>query len=101
VDFYTIRIKELKNGNLQVRPDWRVGRSKDLMTRGGSFYAIWDEEKGLWSTDIYDVPRLVDEDLQRYARQCERDTGVDHSVATMESNSSRLWEEFQRYLTNN
>jgi energy-coupling factor transporter ATP-binding protein EcfA2 len=100
VDFYTIRIKELKNGNLQVRPDWRVGRSKDLMTRGGSFYAIWDEEKGLWSTDIYDVPRLVDEDLQRYARQCERDTGVDHSVATMESNSSRLWEEFQRYLRN-
>jgi energy-coupling factor transporter ATP-binding protein EcfA2 len=100
VDFYTIKIKELKDGSLQVRPDWRVGRSKDLMTRGGSFYAIWDEEAGLWSTEIYDVQRLVDEDLHNFARERERDTGVAHTVATMESNSSRLWDEFHRFLKN-
>ena len=100
MDFYTIIIREQKNGDLQVRPDWRVGRSKDLMTRGGAFYAVWDEERGLWSTEIYDVQRLVDEDLQRFALQCERDTGIPHRVATMESNSSRLWDEFQRFLRN-
>jgi energy-coupling factor transporter ATP-binding protein EcfA2 len=100
VDFYTIIVKELRDGSLQVRPDWRVGRSKDLMTRGGSFYAIWDEEQNLWSTDIYDVQRLVDEDLRAFARKRELDTGVAHSVATMESNSSRLWDEFHRYLKN-
>src|SRR5205085_11232152 len=52
-----------------IRPDWKVGRSFDLMTRGGSFYAIWDEERGLWSTDIYDVQRLVDADLMRFAEE--------------------------------
>ena len=44
MDFYTIVTKEEKDGTLRLRPDWRVGRSEDLMTRGGSFYAVWDEE---------------------------------------------------------
>lgn len=100
MDFYRIVVKELKDGTLQVRPDWRVGRSKDLMTRGGTFYAIWDEERGLWSTDIYDVQRLVDEDLHRAALELEKSTGAQHKVATLESNSTKLWDEFNRYLRN-
>lgn len=100
MDFYTIVVKELKDGTLQVRPDWRVGRSKDLMTRGGSFYAVWDEERGLWSTEIYDVQRLVDSDLHKYAREREIQTGFTHTVATLESNGTKLWDEFQRYLRN-
>lgn len=100
MDFYRIVITEKKDGTLQIRPDWKVGRSTDLMTRGGSFYAIWDEEKSLWSTDIYDVQRLVDEDLDRYARVQEKKTGLIYQVARMESNSSKLWDEFQHFLRN-
>jgi hypothetical protein len=100
VDFYKIIVKELKDGTLQVRPDWRVGRSKDLMTRGGSFYAVWDEERGLWSTEIYDVQRLVDADLQRYSEDQYRITGIPHTVATLESHGTKLWDDFQRYLRN-
>lgn len=100
MDFYTIVITEKKDGTLQIRPDWKVGRSKDLMTRGGSFYAIWDEEQSLWSTDIYDVQRLVDEDLARYADEQRKKTKMVYSVARMESNGTKLWEEFQRFLRN-
>lgn len=100
MDFYTIIVKEQKDGTLQIRPDWKVGRSKDLMTRGGSFYAIWDEEKSLWSTDIYDVQRLVDADLRRHAQEQEEITGVPHKVARIESNSTKLWDEFQRFMRN-
>lgn len=100
MDFYTKIIKEQKDGTLQIRPDWKVGRSSDLMTRGGSFYAIWDEEKGLWSTDIYDVQRLVDADLVKYAEEKRRRTGVVYTVARLESNSTKLWEDFQRYMRN-
>lgn len=100
MDFYTIVIKELKDGSLQIRPDWIVGRSKDLMTRGGAFYAIWDEEVGLWSTDIYDVQRLVDQDLTRLAKELELKNGVPYKVAKMESNNTRLWDEFQRFVRN-
>jgi len=100
VDFYTIVINEKKDGTLQVRPDWKVGKSKDLMTRGGSFYAIWDAERGLWSTDIYDVQRLVDQDLQDYADHLSKKHNVTYKVARMEVNSTKLWDEFQRFVRN-
>jgi Family of unknown function (DUF5906) len=100
VDFYNIVTTEKKDGTLQIRPDWIVGRSNDLMTRGGSFYAIWDEDLGLWSTDIYDVQRLVDGDLERHAKEQEEKTGFIYSVAKMRSNSTKLWDGFQHYLRN-
>lgn len=100
MDFYNIVINEKKNGTLQVRPDWKVGRSSDLMTRGGAFYAIWDEARSLWSKDIYDVARLVDEDLERFAKEKEAKTGLVYHVARMEVNSTKLWEEFQRFIRN-
>lgn len=100
MDFYTKIIKEQKDGTLQIRPDWKVGRSNDLMTRGGSFYAIWDEAKGLWSTEIYDVQRLVDADLINYAKEQQGLTGLVYHVARLESNGTKLWDEFQRYMRN-
>jgi energy-coupling factor transporter ATP-binding protein EcfA2 len=100
MDFYKIVIVEKKDKTLQVRPDWKVGRSDDLMTRSGSFYAIWDEERGLWSTDIYDVQRLVDQDLLRYSKHMEEKTGLAYSVAKLEDNSTKLWDEFQRFIRN-
>lgn len=100
MDFYNIVVVEKKDGTLQLRPDWKVGRSEDLMTRGGSFYAVWDEAKQLWSTDIYDVQRLVDADLQRYKEEQEAKTGLIYKVARMEHNSTKLWDEFQRYIRN-
>lgn len=100
MDFYNIFIDEKKDGTLQLRPDWKVGRSKDLMTRSGSFYAIWDEEAGLWSTDIYDVQRLVDADLDRFARVQEKKTGLLYTIARMEHDSSKLWDSFMRYIRN-
>ena len=99
MDFYNVVVKETKTG-LWIRPDFKIGRSKDLMTRGGSFYAIWDEEQGLWSTDIYDVQRLVDADLFDHQKRLEAETGAKYFVATMESNSTKLWDEFQRFLRN-
>ncbi len=100
MDFYTIITVEKKDGTLQIRPDWKIGRSDDLMTRGGSFYAIWDEEKGLWSKDIYDVARLVDADLVRHAEAEEARTGIVYRVARMSVDSTKLWDGFQRFLRN-
>ena len=67
MDFYQVKEREgRKKGCLEVYPDFRVVRSKDIMVRGNSFYALWDEEVGLWSTDEYDVPRLIDEDIKSH-----------------------------------
>ena len=57
MDFYRIKERSVKKGLVEIYPDFRICRSKDLMVRGKAFYAIWDEEAGLWSTDEYDVQR--------------------------------------------
>lgn len=99
MDFYVIKEKIPKRGVREIYPDFKVRRSKDLMVRGQRFYAIWDEEAGLWSTDEYDVQRLVDEDLYAYKKQiasrCEDDTIV---VKALGDFSSGSWEAFKKYI---
>ena len=72
MDFFTIKERNSKKGNLDLYPDYRVIRSKDLMVRGRSFYAIWNEEEQLWSTDEYDVQRLVDKEILEYKEKMEK-----------------------------
>lgn len=100
MDFYNISVAETKNGPLQVYPDWTIGRSKDLMVRGRSFYAIWDEQTKLWSTDEYDVQRLVDEDLHRYALEKKEKTGTDYKVKNLKSFNTKIWGTFRQYMMN-
>lgn len=100
MDFYQIIQKELKNGSLELSPDWTIGRSKDLMVRSRSFYAIWDEEKGLWSTDEYDVQRLVDADLRREAEKRKQENGVNYVVKDLRSFNTNVWTQFRKFMQN-
>ena len=100
MDFFQIRERSCKNGVVEIYPDFRVCRSKDLMVRGKSFYAIWDEEKGLWSTDEYDVQRLVDQELNEYAKKVESRYDGRIVVKRMSDFSSRSWSQFRQYLSN-
>ncbi len=97
MDFYRILVRETKEG-LEVYPDFIIGRSKDLMVHGRTFYAIWDEERGLWSRDEYDVQRLVDEDLKKEADRIKEKTGVWPTVKYMRSFNSNAWKEFRKFL---
>ena len=65
MDFYEIKERALKSGTTEVRPAWRVQRFKDLMVRGKSFYAVYNPETHFWSTDEYDLVRIVDADVAR------------------------------------
>ena len=104
MDFVRICSKEIekgaRKGDYEVYPDFRVGRSKDLMVRGRSFYAIWDEEAGLWSTDEYDVQRLVDQELEKEAERLKLEKGVDVKVKSLGSFGSNSWSQFRKYLQN-
>lgn len=97
MDFIDIKVVEKKQGLLEISPVFLVTRSTDLMVKGRSFYAVWDEEAGLWSTDDYDVQRLVDAKLRECADKYE---GISKSVKYMLAYDSGSWPMFQRYLTN-
>lgn len=69
VDFLIISTRTAKHG-VEVYPRFRLyPTSQDLMVRGGDFYAIWDEELGVWSTTEQDALRIIDRELDRYAEE--------------------------------
>ena len=65
-DFFRISTRTGKRGTVEIYPKFVIGKSDDLMIRGGDFYAVWLEELGVWSTDEQDVIRLVDSELDKY-----------------------------------
>ena len=58
--------KKSGNGPAEIYPVFVAKNSKDLMIRGGDFYAIWDERKGLWSKEQDDVVDLIDSELDAF-----------------------------------
>lgn len=69
MDFLWIAERVDKRGVTEIYPEFIVRKSSDLMIRGGDFYAVWDQEKGMWSTDEDDLNRLVDAELDAYAEK--------------------------------
>lgn len=67
LDFVTIATRPTKRGVVEIYPKFIIKKSADLMIRGGDFYAVWLEERGLWSTDEQDALQLIDRELDRYA----------------------------------
>lgn len=101
MDFYNIRVKREKDGTHLVYAEWIVDRRvKDLLVNHNSFQAIWDEEEGLWSTDEYDVQRLVDNDLYRFEKDYQEKTGAVTWVKSLKDWDSKAWSSFQRFLQN-
>ena len=99
MDFYQVATKEGKNA-IELYPDFVVGRSEDLMVRGQSFYAIWDEERGLWSQDEYDVQRLVDRELHIAAQERNAKNGQKYTVKNLRSFTYNSWLQYRRFIKN-
>jgi hypothetical protein len=93
MDFFKVATKDTRGG-VEVYPEFIVKKSKDLMVRGRSFYAVWDEEAGLWSRDDYRVAQLVDAELDAVASQKEGAT-----VKYMSNFSNGSWKRFKEFCT--
>ena len=68
IDFLMISTRSPKKNVIEIYPKFIIKRSSDLMIRGGDFYAIWLEEQGVWSTDEQDAIRIIDKELDAYAK---------------------------------
>lgn len=99
MDFFRVCQKESrkKGGPTEVYADYTVGRSKDLMVQGGAFYAVWNEERGLWSRDEYDVAILVDQKLREHVTKLEAE-GVECVPKYLTSFDNGRWEKFKKFI---
>ena len=73
VDFLMVSERLTKKGGLEVievYPKFKIKNpSEDLMIKGKDFYAVWNEQKGLWSTNEQDVIKIIDGELDHYAEE--------------------------------
>lgn len=92
MDFYVVKTKRTKEGTL-VYPDFIVKNSKDLLVKGRAFYAIWDEERGLYSRDEMDVARKIDKELWEKANE------IDAIPLLMASYESKSWTQYKQYVS--
>ena len=74
LDFLMVSTRSKKGGVTEVYPKFIINKSKDLMIRGGDFYAIWVEEKGFWSTDEQDALRLIDAEIRAKYEEIKGDS---------------------------
>ena len=82
VDFLVVAIKKV-GSNLCVYPKFRLyPKSKDLMTRGSDFYAVWLEDKGVWSTNEDDVMNIIDDALREYTDKYKKEHPEDAKKVT-------------------
>ena len=69
LDFLMISTRPGKRGIIEIYPRFIIKKSSDLMIRGGDFYAVWVDDRGLWSTDEQDAVDLIDRELDQYAEE--------------------------------
>ena len=105
IDFLMISSKLTNKGVYEITPNFRTyPKSKDLMIRGGDFYAIWIEEKHIWSTDEEDALMLIDQELDKYAKEHFRDTDSVSVLYLQNSTNGMIdkWHKFcQKQLRDN
>ena len=98
MDFLTVSAKVKKNGPTEIYPKFKIIDSSDLMIRGGDFYAVWVEERALWSTKEQDLIHLVDEEVRKYAEDYEaKHAGEEVIKMYMEDSESGIIDKWHRY----
>lgn len=97
LDFMTISTKAEKDGTLTIRPKFLVIKSKDLMTRGGDFYAIWVEKRGLWSKEEDDALELIDKELSEFKKEKEKTFAGNIQVHYIRDAETGIIDKWHRY----
>lgn len=99
VDFLLISTRAAKKGKrMEIYPKFIIKNpSKHLMIRGGDFYAIWLEERGLWSTNEQDAIDLIDRELDIYAQQHQNEYDEGFKVLHLWDAESGMIDVWHKY----
>ncbi|MDE6020533.1 MAG: hypothetical protein K2H01_06030 [Ruminococcus sp.] len=97
IDFLMISTRSTKRGVIEIYPKFIIKKSSDLMIRGGDFYAIWLEDRGLWSTDEQDAIQLIDQELDRYAEENRTRFDSDVKILHMWDSESGMIDSWHKY----
>ena len=97
IDFLMISTRTTKNGGVEIFPKFIIKRSTDLMIRGGDFYAIWLEDRGIWSTNEQDALELIDKELDKYAEEYQEKYDSKPKILYMWDAESGMIDRWHKY----
>ena len=97
LDFLKIETRPGKRNTIEIYPNFVVRKSKDLLIRAGDFYAIWVEDRGLWSTDEDDAIQLIDRELDKYKEENKDRFDAHVKVLYMWDSKSGMIDAWHRY----
>lgn len=97
LDFVIPSARTTKRGTVEIYPRFVIKKSSDLMIRGGDFYAIWNEELGLWSTDEQVALQLIDNELTRCKNERSGELGKDVKVLYMWDAENNMIDSWHKY----
>lgn len=97
-DFVSIKRESTKKG-CNIVPDFNVEtKVHDIMIRGRGFYAVWDEDNSIWSTDECRVAELVDNLINKELAKASAE-GVNATPKYLKHYSTGKWREWKSYST--
>lgn len=100
LDFVHIEFIPKNKTEIIVSPEFSVEKSDDLMVKGNRFYAVWDEDKGVWSKNEVDVQRLIDRSMREEIKKYKETSAVQAIIRPkyLGSFSSKKWIEWQSFV---
>jgi DNA polymerase elongation subunit (family B) len=97
-NFLKVVVTERKRDIFVVEPKFKVStRDSDVMIRNGDFYAIWDEESGLWRKDESFVIDKIDEAVMEEYRTCKKREGAKYIPLLMDDSDSGVIDKWHKY----
>lgn len=104
MDFFRIATRKAKRGSiLEVYPSFIIPtsrKSSDLMIRGSDFYAVWLEDRGVWSTDEGDVVEYVDRALDKYIEEEQPKHEEKLRALYMSISETKMIDNWHKYVRN-
>ena len=99
MDFIKIQEKlDRKTGMYTIIPNFVVKHSNDILIKGKTFYAIYNESTKMWSTDEYDVVNLIDEELLKYRNEKFGDNpGID--ISFVKYYDTGLYDRYKKFIS--
>ncbi len=97
LDFLMVSTRSPKKGVTEIYPKFIIKKSKDLMIRGGDFYAVWIDELGLWSTDEQDALHIIDDELKRFTEEYKKTTDEKVKTKYMWDAESGMIDSWHKY----
>lgn len=96
LDFIMIGWTEKKT-YIEIYPKFRVGNVTDIMIKGSSFYAIWNEKTGFWSTNFFEAVDLIDAFIDESVKNMEWPTDAELRIMHLYDSHNGMIDRFHRY----